>query len=107
MAGSGWIGSWVSTSFSGRRTSNSPPPSPETDWQRYGRWLWLVVGAVVIVALLILGSAYVRAGSYSDWAVAVVAGDWRDHEGRPSEIFDNARRDVSSALAGIGVRSEE
>jgi hypothetical protein len=92
----------VSTSFSGRPISSSPPPSPETDWQRYGRWLWLLLLAGFVVGLLVIGSAYVQAGGYSDWAVAVVSGDWHDHDGRPSEIFDNARRDVSAALAGIG-----
>jgi hypothetical protein len=61
-----------------------------------------VLAAGIVVALLILGSAYVQAGGYSNWAVAVVAGDWHDHDGRPSEIFDNARRDVSAALAEIG-----
>jgi hypothetical protein len=60
----------------------------------------LAVG--IVLALVVLGSTYVHAGAYSDWAAAVVAGDWHDHEGRPSEIFDNARRDVSAALGGIG-----
>ena len=60
----------------------------------------LLAGAIAV--LLLLGSVYVRAGGYSDWAVAVVAGDWHDHDGRPSEIFDNARRDVSASLADIG-----
>src|SRR6185503_2528835 len=105
MAVSGWIGSWVSTSFSGRRTSNSPPPSPENNWQRYGRWLlWFFVGGV-LAAMLALGSAYARAANSSDWAVIVVAGDWHAHDGSPSEIFDNARRDVSAALAKIGFDS--
>lgn len=92
----------MSTSFVGRRTSNSPPPSPDNEWARYGRWFLLAIAAGVILALLVIGSAYARAASYSNWAVAVVAGDWHDHDGRPSEIFDNARRDVSAALAGIG-----
>jgi hypothetical protein len=60
----------------------------------------LAVG--IVLAMGVLGSAYARAGAYSDWAAAVVAGDWHDHEGRPSEIFDNARRDVSAALVEIG-----
>src|SRR3954464_351282 len=102
MAGSGWIGSWVSTSFAVRRTSTSLPPSPDNDWQRYGRWLWMVLAVGIVLALVVLGSTYVQAGAYFDWAGAVVAGDWHDHEGRPSEIFDNARRDVSAALGEIG-----
>ncbi|MBV9062851.1 MAG: peptidase C13, partial [Alphaproteobacteria bacterium] len=52
--------------------------------------------------MVIAGSAYVQAGGYSNWAVVVVAGDWHAHDGSPSEIFDNARRDVSQALADIG-----
>jgi hypothetical protein len=102
MAGSGWIGSWVSTSFSGRRTSNSPPPSPESDWQRYGRWLLWVFAGAVLAAVLVFGSTYVRAAGYSGWAVIIVAGDWHAHDGSPSEIFDNARRDVSAALSRVG-----
>src|ERR1041384_7651121 len=102
MAGSGWLGSWVSTSFSGRRTSNSPPPSPESEWQRYGRWLWVVLAIAAAMAAVIIGSAYVQASTYLNWAVVVVAGDWHAHDGSPSEIFDNARRDVSQALTDIG-----
>ena len=92
----------MSTSFFGRRTSNSSQPSPETEWQRYGRWFWLVLAGVGVAFVLIAGSAYVLAGSYSDWAVVVVAGDWHAHDGSPSEIFDNARRDVSRALVNVG-----
>jgi hypothetical protein len=32
----------------------------------------------------------------------VVAGDWHAHDGSPSDIFDNARRDVSAMLVKIG-----
>lgn len=92
----------MSTSFSGRRTSNSPPPSPESEWQRYGRWLWVVLAIAAAMAAVIIGSAYVQASTYSNWAVVVVAGDWHAHDGSPSEIFDNARRDVSQALTDIG-----
>ncbi len=42
----------------------------------------------------------------SDWAVIVVAGDWHAHDGGPTEGFDNARRDVSAALASIGFKAE-
>lgn len=102
MAGSGWIGSWLSASLSGRNAPNLLPASPETAWQRYGRWLWLVLALALIAAAIIAGSAYVLAGSYSDWAVLVVAGDWHAHDGSSTEIFDNARRDVSRALVEVG-----
>lgn len=42
------------------------------------------------------------ATGYSDWAAIVVAGDWHSHSGSPSQIFDNARRDVSRDLEGLG-----
>ncbi|HEX3945035.1 MAG TPA: C13 family peptidase [Rhizomicrobium sp.] len=92
----------MSISFSGRRTSNSPPLSPENEWQRYGRWLLWILAGGVLASVFAFGSAYARAATYSGWAVVVVAGDWHAHDGSPSEIFDNARRDVSAALAGIG-----
>ena len=42
------------------------------------------------------------AGAFSDWAAVVVAGDFHAHDGSESEAFDNARRDVSHELVGIG-----
>lgn len=42
------------------------------------------------------------ASAFSDWSAVVVAGDWRAHDGGPSEGFDNARRDVSAALVRVG-----
>lgn len=46
--------------------------------------------------------APVLAGAFSGWAAVVVAGDYRAHDGSPSEAFDNARRDVSADLVRIG-----
>lgn len=42
------------------------------------------------------------AANFSDWAVMIVAGDWHDHDGDPSEVFDNARRDLGHGFAAIG-----
>lgn len=39
---------------------------------------------------------------FKTWAAVVVAGDWHAHSGGPTEAFDNARRDVSTALADLG-----
>ena len=54
-----------------------------------------------ICALLWLTLA-VPAGAatpFQNWAAVVVAGDFHAHDGQASEGFDNARRDVSRALA--------
>jgi hypothetical protein len=57
--------------------------------------------APVIAGFLFSLPAY-AAGPFSDWAAVVVAGDWHAHDGTPSEVFDNARHDVSADLIAIG-----
>lgn len=57
-----------------------------------------------ILALSASGSIQARAQSgFAGWAAIVVAGDWHSHSGAPSEVFDNARRDVSAGFERIGV----
>ena len=51
-------------------------------------------------ALALTASA--SAADFSKWAVLVVAGDNHAHSGAPSQVFDNARRDLAKAFAGIG-----
>ena len=58
--------------------------------------LWLCLCAVLTFS----ESAW--AAGFSDWAVLIVAGDNRAHSGAPSQVFDNARRDLVRAFAGIG-----
>jgi hypothetical protein len=51
------------------------------------------------------GQLVLSVGAYagtSDWVAIVVAGDWHAHSGAPSEVFDNARRDVTHDLESIG-----
>jgi Peptidase C13 family len=48
------------------------------------------------------GAAPAFAGPFDSWAALVVAGDSRAHSGAPSEVFDNARRDLVTALKGMG-----
>jgi hypothetical protein len=55
----------------------------------------------VFAGALCASSAW-AAAPFADWAAIVVAGDWHDHSGGPSEAFDNARRDVSSDLLRLG-----
>ncbi len=42
------------------------------------------------------------AAPFDNWAAIVVAADNRAASGAPTEVFDNARRDIANALAGIG-----
>lgn len=37
-----------------------------------------------------------------DWAVGILAADWRDSEGGPIDAFENARRDLAKAFADVG-----
>ena len=58
---------------------------------------------VFVVALCaVLFAAPAGAAGFSDWAAIVVAGDWHSHSGAPSEVFDNARKDVSADLTRLG-----
>lgn len=41
-----------------------------------------------------------------DWAVGILAADWRDSEGGPIDAFENARRDLASAFAGVGFSAD-
>ena len=43
---------------------------------------------------------------FGGWAAVVVAGDWRTHDGAPSEAFDNARHDVARALLSAGFQPQ-
>ncbi len=60
-----------------------------------------IFGAALAAVLFSLSPA-LAAGPFGDWAAIVVAGDWHAHSGAPSEVFDNARRDIATDLARIG-----
>ena len=94
------------TNSSGQHTSSSPPPSPETEWQRYGRYLWVAVFIAALGGAAFAAKPFLFPSGYGDWAAIVVAGDWHDHDGNASEIFDNARKDVSAALVKIGFKPD-
>jgi hypothetical protein len=58
-----------------------------------------------LVLSLACGSAQ-ASSPFAKWAAIVVSGDWHDHDGAPSEIFDNARRDVTHDLETLGFAHE-
>jgi hypothetical protein len=59
-------------------------------------------GVMLALAWILVATSNCEAGLFSDWAAVVVAGDWHNHSGGPSEAFDNARRDVSADLMRMG-----
>lgn len=66
---------------------------------RRGEKLLALVAALLLS--LICNSAH-AASPFANWTAIVVSGDWHAHDGRPSQIFDNARRDVTRDLETLG-----
>ena len=58
---------------------------------------------LALVAWLFATNGALASGPFSNWAAIVVAGDWHAHSGEPSEVFDNARRDLTRAFITAGV----
>src|SRR3954470_1519703 len=56
----------------------------------------------LVLGVLVAAAPPALANQFSDWAVVIVAGDDHAHSGAPSQVFDNARRDLAKAFAGIG-----
>jgi hypothetical protein len=57
---------------------------------------------VFALAAMVFGAAPALANQFSNWAVLIVAGDDRAHDGSPAQVFDNARRDLAKQFASIG-----
>jgi hypothetical protein len=65
----------------------------------------LRAAATLILTGLVLslgGAAAAADGPFTHWAAIFVAGDSRAHSGKPSEVFDNARRDLATAFEKAG-----
>jgi hypothetical protein len=63
------------------------------------RIVFFCLGQFLLAALTLTGAA---AADFSKWAVLLVAGDDHAHSRAHSMVFDNARRDLAKAFAGIG-----
>ena len=65
-----------------------------------------LAGALFALALSWAGSAFAappaETPTFGDWAAVVIAGDFHGSRGGRTEVFDNARRDVSKELQRIG-----
>jgi hypothetical protein len=58
---------------------------------------------LALAVWLLAASGASAGGVFSNWAAIVVAGDWHAHSGAPSEVFDNARRDLTKSFVAAGV----
>ena len=58
------------------------------------------------LALAAFAGSASAAAPLANWAAIFVAGDARDHDGGPSEGFDNARRDLAKAFVAAGFDPE-
>ncbi|OJT95976.1 MAG: hypothetical protein BGN82_11680 [Alphaproteobacteria bacterium 65-7] len=66
-------------------------------------WLLALTPSVAFFSVAAPASAYAAgAADFSRWAVLVVAGDNRAQSGNPSQVFDNARRELVKVFAGLG-----
>lgn len=61
-----------------------------------------IVGAITALLMAAPPIAAAAGSPFATWAAVVVAGDYHAESGGPTEAFDNARRDVSSALLKAG-----
>lgn len=62
-----------------------------------------IVGA--FLSFLLAFPAFAQ-GPFQDWAAVVVAGDFHGSNGGPTEVFDNARRDVTKELQRLGFSAD-
>lgn len=69
-------------------------------------WLSLCLPVAAAARTAQPPGATAAASPFANWAAIVVAGDWRSHDGGPSEVFDNARRDVGRALLSAGFQAQ-
>lgn len=69
-----------------------------------------LAGAIIALALSWAGTALAASAAedspFKDWAAVVIAGDFHGSDGGPTEVFDNARRDVVKELKRIGFASD-
>jgi len=66
----------------------------------------ILIGLALILGMALGAPHLAGAAAFSNWAVLVVAGDNHAHSGAPSEVFDNARRDLVRALVAKGFSAD-
>jgi len=59
----------------------------------------------LVLLLSLTGLSPAAAGPFGAWVGAVIAGDHTADGGAPTEVFDNARRDIADRLVRVGFAS--
>lgn len=71
---------------------------------------WRVLALIVVLAACASGRGHaqykVEDAPLKDWAVGILAADWRDSYGEPIEAFENARRALAKGFAEVGFNAE-
>ena len=71
---------------------------------------WRVLALIVVLAVCASGRGYaqykVEDAPLKDWAVGILAADWRDSYGEPIEAFENARRALAKGFAEVGFNAD-
>jgi hypothetical protein len=58
---------------------------------------------LLLALAMAMAASAAFANDFANWGAIVVAGDDRAHSGAPSLVFDNARRDLTTAFARLGI----
>ena len=77
--------------------------------KQWKKILWGIVGVTALAAggwfawpLLNPTPPPPEKAFFADWGAMIVAGDWRASNGRPSEVFDNGRRELAKKFIAAG-----
>lgn len=73
------------------------------------RFQHLMAAALIALACMAgraEAEAEVSEAGFSDWAVGILAADWRDSHGVPIEAFENSRRELAKGFETAGFKAE-
>ena len=70
----------------------------------------MVLGLLLLVLAGVVSRARaeieVSEAGFDDWAVGILAADWRDSYGVPIDAFENSRRDLAKSFEAVGFKPD-
>jgi|JI10StandDraft_1071094.scaffolds.fasta_scaffold223617_3 hypothetical protein len=73
---------------------------------RLPRLLVTVLAFAISWALPAMAEEGAPEAGFGNWAVGILAADWRDSQGKPIEAFENARVALTTAFESVGFKAE-